>query len=140
MNTKHAMFRNALLLTVANLAMRSVSMLFQAYLADCIGAVGIGLLQLIMTVFAFAVTLGTSGIRVAAMYLSAEEYGLRRFSGVRQAMLLCITWGMLLSAAAGALLAWFAPQAARDRANASASTAAVIAFNIFFMVIPLSGI
>ena len=68
------MLLNALLLTLANLAMRGVTMLFQAYLTGQLGAAGIGLLQLILTVNAFAVTVGTSGLRVAAMYLSAEEY------------------------------------------------------------------
>lgn len=77
------MLRSALLLTLANLAMRGVTMLFQVYLTGQVGAAGVGLLQLIMTVHSFAVTVGTSGIRVAAMYLSAQEYGLRRFGGVR---------------------------------------------------------
>ena len=100
--------RSALLLTLANLAMRGVSMLFQVYLTGQVGAVGIGLLQLIMTVHGFAITLGTSGIRVAAMYLSAEEYGLRRPSGVRQAMLWCMGAGILLSMVVGLLLVLFA--------------------------------
>lgn len=104
MRPKFSIFQNALLLTAANLAMRGVSMLFQVWLADAVGAAGLGLLQLILTVHGFAITVGTSGIRVAAMYLSAEEYGLRRFHGIRQAMLWCIGSGMLLSTAVGFLL------------------------------------
>lgn len=88
-------------LTLASFAMRAVSMLFQVYLSDRVGAAGLGLLQLIMTVHAFALTVGTSGIRVAAMYLSAEEYGHRRLSGVRAAMLRCIGAGLLLSSLVG---------------------------------------
>ena len=61
------MLRSALLLTLANFAMRGVSMVFQVYLTGQVGAAGVGLLQLIMTVHAFSVTVGTSGIRVAAM-------------------------------------------------------------------------
>lgn len=85
--------------------MRGVSMLFNIYLADAVGAAGLGLLQLIMTVYAFAITVGTSGIRVAAMYLSAEEYGHRRFHGIRQAMAWCIACGMVLSTVVGLLMA-----------------------------------
>ena len=106
MRSSGTMFRSALLLTLANLAMRGVTMLFQVYLTGQVGAAGVGLLQLIMTVHSFAVTVGTSGIRVAAMYLSAQEYGLRRFGGVRQAMVWCIGAGMALSALVGAAMAF----------------------------------
>lgn len=108
MRPKFSILHNALLLTAANLAMRGVSMLFQVWLADAVGAAGLGLLQLIMTVYGFAMTVGTSGIRVAAMYLSAEEYGLRRFHGVRQAMGWCMFCGAALSAVVGLALAGFA--------------------------------
>ena len=108
MASKHTMLRSALLLTAANLMMRAVSMLFQIYLSDCIGAAGLGLLQLILTVNAFAMTIGTSGIRVAAMYLSAQEYGRKRLGGVRQAMLWCMGAGILLSMVVGLLLVLFA--------------------------------
>ena len=85
--------KNVGLLTAANLLMRGVGMLFQVYLTGQVGAAGVGLLQLIVTVQLFAMTLGTSGLRVAALYLSAEEYGLRRFSGVRQAISWCLGRG-----------------------------------------------
>lgn len=102
---RSSMAQSALLLTLANLAMRGAAMLFQVYLTGQVGAAGIGLLQLIMTVNAFAVTVGTSGIRVGAMYLSAEEYGLQRFSGVRQAMNHCIGSGLILSTLVGLAMA-----------------------------------
>ena len=83
---KGAIARNVGLLTAANLLMRGVGMLFQVYLTARVGAAGVGLLQLITAVQFFAMTLGTSGLRVAALTLTAEEYGYRRFGGVRQAM------------------------------------------------------
>ena len=98
------MLKNVLWLTPANFAMRAVSMLFQVYLSGEMGAAGLGLLQLIMTVHAFAITVGTSGIRVAAMYLSAEEYGHRRLAGVRAAMTRCIGAGLILSTLVGAAM------------------------------------
>ena len=96
-----SMAQSLFLLTLANLAMRAVSMLFQVHLSDLVGAAGLGLLQLIMTVHAFAMTVGTSGIRTAAMYLSAEEYGHRRFAGIRSAMLWCMGSGLILSMIVG---------------------------------------
>lgn len=97
--------KSTVLLTLANLIIRGVSLLFQVYLTGQIGAVGIGLLQLIMTVYGFSLTVGTSGLRVAAMYLSAEEYGLRRPEGIRQAMLWCLGTGTVLSGAVGFAMA-----------------------------------
>ncbi len=108
MGTRSSIAQSTLLLTIANLAMRGVSILFQVYLTGQIGAAGIGLLQLILTVNGFAITLGTSGLRVAAMYLSAEEYGLRRYSGIRQAMVWCVGVGLFLSTFVGAGMAFFA--------------------------------
>ena len=102
MGAKPTIAQNVGLLTAANLLMRGVSMLFQVYLTARVGAAGVGLLQLILSVNLFAVTLGTSGLRVAALYLSAEAYGLRRYGGVRQALVWCLTAGLLRSwAAAG---------------------------------------
>ena len=63
-----------------------MSMLFQRYLVTIIGTGGLGLLQLILTVGGFAMTLGLSGLRVSAMYLCAQEYGAGRLSGIRQAL------------------------------------------------------
>lgn len=101
MGMQKSILKSSLLLTLANLIMRGVSMLFQVYLSGQIGAAGIGLLQLIMTVHGFSITIGTSGLRVAAMYLSAEEYGLKRFGGIRSAMVWCLGTGLLLSTIVG---------------------------------------
>lgn len=112
MGFNRPILKSTLLLTLANLAMRGVSMVFQVYLTDRIGAAGIGLLQLIMTVHGFSITVGTSGLRVAAMYLSAEEYGLQRPAGVRTAILWCLGAGLLLSTLVGTVMVFGAEQLA----------------------------
>ena len=99
-----SILQNALLLTGVNLLLRGVSMLFQIYLSGQIGAGGIGLLQLILTVGSFAMTVGLAGLRTAAMYLCAEEHGKNRPGGVRRAMELCLLWGVVCSLAAAAAL------------------------------------
>lgn len=104
MRSKHSILYNALLLTGVELLLRGVSMLFQRELAARIGAEGIGLLQLILSVGGFAMTLGLSGLRVSAMYLCAEEYGRGRPSGMRQAMALCLRAGALISLVVGCAL------------------------------------
>ena len=76
-HTRSSILYHALLLTGVNFLLRGVSMLFQIYLSNRVGAAGVGLMQLIFTVEAAAMTFGLSGARVAAMYLCAEEYGRR---------------------------------------------------------------
>ncbi|MBQ6798515.1 MAG: polysaccharide biosynthesis C-terminal domain-containing protein [Oscillospiraceae bacterium] len=95
---------STLLLTAANLAIRTVSMLFGIYLSDRLGAAGLGLIQLISSVSLLALTVGSSGIRIAAMYLCAEEHGRRRSGGVRSAADHCLAVTLLLSCLAGFFL------------------------------------
>ena len=86
------MFYSALLLTGANLALRMVSMGFQVYLSGQIGAAGIGLLQLVLSVSMLAMTAGMGGIRTSAMYLTAEEVGSGRWQGVRRVLSACFLY------------------------------------------------
>ena len=67
------LFYSALLLTGVNLLLRMVSTSFQVYISGRIGAAGVGLLQLVLSVGALATTAGIAGIRTATMYLTAEE-------------------------------------------------------------------
>ena len=135
MGAKPTIAQNVGLLTAANLLMRGVSMLFQVYLTARVGAAGVGLLQLILSVNLFAVTLGTSGLRVAALYLSAEAYGLRRYGGVRQAMVWCLTAGLLLSAlVGGAMMALAEPPAL----SVVGDLRAVLSLRLLGLTLPLS--
>ncbi len=104
MRRNHSIFYHTLLLTGVNVLLRGVSMLFQVYLAGRIGAAGIGLLQLILSVGGLAMTLGISGARVAVMYLSAEEFGRRRPAGVKSAVLHGLFYGTVCSTLAAAAL------------------------------------
>lgn len=123
MERSNSILGGALLLTAANLLLRLISIAFQVFLSNRIGAAGVGLLQLISTVGVFAILVGTSGVRVASMYLAAEEFGHRRLGGVRQAMSACLRYGLLISCAAGAALfllsGFFATHWLRDLRAAS---------------------
>lgn len=77
--------KNTLLLTAAALLLRFASMLFQAHLAGRIGAEGLGAVQLLLSVFAFATTLGLAGMRVAASCLCAQAHGRREPAQVQLA-------------------------------------------------------
>ena len=104
MSRTHSLIQGTLLLTAASLALRGSGMCFQIYLSNRLGAAGVGLLQLIASVGLFAMTVGTAGVRVASMYLAAEEYGARRPGGMRKALLCCLGYGLLASGVGGLAL------------------------------------
>lgn len=124
MRKKLPIFYNALLLTGVNLLLRFVSTGFQVYLSGTIGAAGIGLLQLVLSVGGLALTAGMAGIRTATMYLTAEELGKRRPENVCWVLSGCVRYSILCSGLVAVLLYCFAPTVAvgwignRDAAGA----------------------
>ena len=68
-------FFNGLVLAVASVVMRTVAVAFNAYVSASIGAEGMGLFTLVMSVYGFAGTFALSGISLASMRLCAEAVG-----------------------------------------------------------------
>ena len=101
--------KNTLLLTAAALLLRFASMLFQAHLAGRIGAEGLGAVQLLLSVSAFATTLGLAGMRVAASCLCAQAHGRREPAQVQLAAAHCLGFVLVTSTLAAAGLYWAAP-------------------------------
>ena len=73
---KTIFIKNALILTVSSLILRFVGIIFKVWLAQLIGSEGIGLYQLIFSVYMLAATFATSGISTAVTRLAAEELAL----------------------------------------------------------------
>ena len=72
MKTNQTIIRNTAVMTVANLLMRSIAVSFNAYLTSKIGSAGIGLFQLILTVYGLAVTLSCAGVKLASTRVTVE--------------------------------------------------------------------
>lgn len=108
----NAMFYGAIMLTGANLLLRFVSMGFQVYLSRRIGAGGVGLLQLIFSVAGLSFTLGAAGVRICAMYLSAEALGRDRPQAVGAVLSGCARYSLCFSLPVALCLWFFAPAAA----------------------------
>ncbi len=92
---------NALILSVSSFVMRTIGVSFNVYISNQLGAAGVGLFQLIMSVYLFAVTLATSGIALATTRLVAEELAAGISAGVKSAVRRCLCYaiffGMLSS-------------------------------------------
>ena len=99
---------NTAMMTSASLLMRCIAMGFQGYLSGRIGAAGIGLYQLVMSVELLASTFAISGIRFAVTRLVSEELGMGRAGGVHGAMVRSALYALIFGSAAMLLLTRFA--------------------------------
>lgn len=97
-----------LILTVATTSVRFVGMFFRIYLANTLGAEGIGLYQLILSFYFLMVTLATSGIRVAISKLISEEIAVGNYSNAKKVMRQSIAISIFTGLAAGFMLYYFA--------------------------------
>ena len=109
MRKKLPIFYSALMLTGVNLLLRFVGTSFQVYLSSRIGAAGIGLLQLVMSVGGLSMVAGMGGIRTATMYLTAEELGKKRPQNVVWVLSGCFLYSICFSGCVAAVLYHFAP-------------------------------
>lgn len=107
------MFYSAILLTAVNLLLRFVGTSFQVYLSGRIGAEGIGLLQLVMSVGTMAMVAGMAGIRTATMYLTAEEVGRKKSERIVWVLSGCVLYSLVASGIVAITVYWFAPQIAQ---------------------------
>jgi len=97
-------FINVIFLTATALILRTVALFFQVYLSNKIGAEGIGLFQLIISVYFLAITFALAGIRLAATRLVAEELGTGSNKGAKKAVAICLKFSLGLSIIVGLLL------------------------------------
>lgn len=101
---KRVLLYNTVLLTAVSLLMSGIGMAFQVWLVGKIGAAGIGLYQLTLSVTGLAATFAVSGVRFASTRLVSEELGLERPGGVRAAMERCLAYGAFFGLAAAVIL------------------------------------
>lgn len=140
MSRKLPIFYSALLLTIVNLLLRLVGTSFQVYLSGRIGAEGIGLLQLILSVGSMALVAGTAGIRTATMYLSAEQVGRKTTQNNRWVLSNCLMYSILISTAIGLSLYIFAPMIADQWIGNSKAATALQLIGLLLPVNCLTGV
>ena len=140
MQKKLPIFYNAMLLTGVNLLLRFVFTGFQVYLSGQIGAAGIGLLQLVLSVGGLAMTAGMAGIRTATMYLTAEELGKKRPGNLRWVLSGCMRYSLLCSGAIAVGLYALAPVVAANWIGNSNVVGVVRTYAFFLPVNCLTGV
>ena len=104
------LLRDTLLLTAASFLMQAVGLGFQVYLTRRIGAAGVGLFLLTMSVNGFAATVAITGVRFAAMRVVSQELSLGRGAGARRAVGIGLLYAACFGSAAALLLGALAPR------------------------------
>lgn len=133
-------FYGALLLTGVNLLLRFVGTSFQVYLSGRIGAEGIGLLQLVMSVGSMAMVAGMGGIRTATMYLTAEELGRKQPDRVVWVLSGCVLYSVIVSFCISMGVYHFAPFIAEKWIRRTDTVDAIRLFSAFLPVNCLCGV
>lgn len=108
MKTKRQYLYNALLLTAVTLLMRTVSVSFNVYVSNRVGAEAMGLLSLVSGVYGFAVTLATSGIHLATVRTVSERLGQTHGAENRKCLCACLAYASFFGALSTVLLFTFA--------------------------------
>lgn len=133
-------FYSALLLTGVNLLLRFVGTSYQVYLSSRIGAEGIGLLQLVLSVGSMAMVAGIAGVRTASMYLTAEELGKGHPENTRWVLSGCLLYSLLCSGAVAVALYTLAPFLAENWIRNTRTLEAIRLFSMFLPVNCLTGV
>lgn len=140
MSGKLPIVYGALTLTGVNLLLRFVGTSFQVYISSIIGAAGVGLLQLVLSVNGLCMTAGIAGIRTTAMYLTAEELGKKRSGNVPWVMSGCFAYCLLTSGAVSIGLNLLAPVIARHWIGTPEALPALRTFGCFLPVSCMCGV
>ncbi len=94
---------HTIIMTIVNLIMKSAGVSFNAYLTSQIGSAGIGLFQLVMSVYSLAVTFSSAGIRLAATRLTVEIEASGK-NDINKTIGICITYAGLCGSIIGIIL------------------------------------
>lgn len=95
---------NSAVLTGASVVTQGLCMVFRIYMSNTIGAEAIGLYQLILTVYVFAVTAVTSGITLLVTRLVTEAVATGNFKRVKSIVKKCTLVAIVTSLIAGSVL------------------------------------
>ncbi len=103
MKIKSNLFINTVIMTAVNLIMRSAGVWFNSFLTNKIGAEGIGLFQLVMTVYSMALTFSCAGIRLAVTRVTVEIRTNSKHD-LNKSLSICITYAGICGSVIGFLL------------------------------------
>ena len=103
MRNSKLLILNTTVLTLSGFLMRTIAVSFNVYLTGRIGSAGIGLFQLIMSVYALAVTFASAGIRLAATRLVTDSL-CKKEAPAKTIVKLCIKYSLVTGCAVAGIM------------------------------------
>jgi len=94
---KRILFINALILIIASFLYNTIGISFRVFLSNHIGTEGMGLFQLIISIYMIATLFVVNGINIAVTRLVAEEGGRKSFSVSRALLIRAFSVSFLFS-------------------------------------------
>lgn len=105
MRRRNQFLKNAAILTVTSLLLRAIGMYFRIYISSVIGAEGIGLYQMILSIYVLVSGFASSGIVVAVTRMTTDELAVGSGSGAGYVLKKCLTVSVAMGMVS-ALLVW----------------------------------
>ena len=106
---KGKLIRGALWLTLTAAALRAAGMAYRVFISGKLGEEGMGIYQLILSVYMLASTLASAGVSIAVTRLVSAQCVTGGKSGVRRTLRFSLLWSMGMGAAVAAVLLIGAP-------------------------------
>lgn len=75
---------NTIILSLSSLVMNIIGMGFNVYISNKIGTEALGVYQLIISIYTFAITVATSGISIAVTHLISQKLALKEYANVKK--------------------------------------------------------
>jgi len=98
---KFTFLKNAAIMTITAFILRGLGVFLRVYLSRKIGAEGMGLYQLILSVYMLAATFATAGVSTAAIQVVNDEMskGTKQtvLKAFKKTLFICICWGIILA-------------------------------------------
>lgn len=102
--SKRKFLIQGIILTAVSLFLRVTNMAYRSYLSQKIGSSGMGLYQLIFSIFMLAVTLSTSGISLAVTRMVTAAIAAGRRQTIRSAVARCFAFCLCVSCSISVIL------------------------------------
>ena len=132
---KTLFIKNAAVLTVSGLLLRFAGIIFKVWMASAVGAEGMGLYQIVFSLYVLFATFATSGISTAVTRLVADELALGSKSGIRKILRRAFQF-TLIAAAFSLMLLYFGADFMANRILGDARAAIsikILSFSLPFM-------
>ena len=129
--------KNTLILTATALILRLAGIFFRVWMASAIGAEGMGLYQVIISVYVLASTFATSGICTAVTRITTDRLSIGDKTGASRTLKLSMIISLIVAAATSALIIFFAKPISIYLINDSR---AELSLKILCMGLPFMGV